>query len=234
MPSVVIMIPDPALRQLMQHAFAVAGWATNVAHSALDALALAFNVEADRIVATTADGAADGLLDQLAADDVLSETPCSLLVSTVSLREWPAGVRTSEFAMPCDPYWLVVHADTHIGRETPSGLGRRPASDDPCDLALYEWWWTLAAFHLVRDAVVGEADDVLGRIARRTGTRISMMSDAPEADDIAGWAPLEQSMAWRVPSGVAWWLVEAEPGDLTPQSVACVSAVAGTIGAARK
>ena len=136
--------------------------------------------------------------------------------------------------MPCDPYWLVVHADTHIGRDTPSGLGRRPASDDPCDLALYAWWWTLAAFHLVRDAVTGEVDDVLERVARRTGTRISIVSDAPLADDLADWAPSEQPTTWRVPTGASWWLVEAEPGDLTPQSVACISAVASALPVPRR
>ena len=222
MPEVVIALIDRSWRRLVQHAFAVAGWSTEVTHSPVDALAMAFNCEADLIV-TGNDTMAIELLRDLERDPVLSVTPCALVTSgTVSPPSTSLESLTA-FRQPCDPYWIVYHADSHLGRETPTGLGRRPFSDDDCDLMLHQWWWSLAAADLIRQTFeLVEADppqDVVAEIAERLARRVG--ATAIIREKCGGSAP------YKLCDGYCWRVESEEP--LSAPTCACIDAVAGVV-----
>jgi len=242
MPQVVLVIPDRALRLVWEYAFAAAGWRTHTADTTIDALAVAFNVDADALVTTLADasGASTGLdlVREFAADVELKDVPRYLLA--------PAGLRLADadatiFAQPCDPYWLIVDADTHLGRTTPTGLGHRPLSHDDRDVAIHSWWWTLAATDLIRQALRHwrehhDLERVLlfagERLGQRIGAEVALAASHPEGKELALWRPEEASVrTWLVSFGEAgWWRIIAPEEGLTVAHIECIGALAAALG----
>jgi hypothetical protein len=224
MPEVVIALTDRSWRRLVQHAFAVAGWSTEVTHSPVDALAMAFNCEADLIV-TGSDAMALELLRDLEKDSVLSITPCALITSGTTPPPDTILESLTVFRQPCDPYWIVHHADSHLGRETPAGLGRRPFSDDDCDLMLHQWWWSLAAADLIRQAFelveTDSGEDIGTVIAERLGRRVGAVAVTREKCE--GDAP------YKLGGGYCWRIELEEP--LSAPTCACIDAVVGAVRA---
>jgi len=246
-PQVVLVLPDRATRLAWEYLFAAAGWRTHAAGTTIDALAIAFNVEADFIVTALADQAGRhlglDLVRELAADPELNALPCALLV--------PPGVRLPDLDAPhvtilddpCDPYWAIAAADAHLGRTTPPGLGRRRPSDDDCGVALHAWCWTLAAADLSRQARQAArehgdpfrlAEEVGDRLGRRIGADVrAVLGDRPIGTDLADWRPNRAGDgAWTIalaapgPSDAMWWAVGASEEGLLLAAAECAGAVA--------
>lgn len=224
MPEVVIALTDPPWRRLVQHAFAVAGWSTEVAHSPVDALAMAFNCEADLIV-TGNDAIGVELLRDLEKDSLLSSTPVALIASGAASEPNAALESLTVFPQPCDPYWIVHYADCHLGRETPAGLGRRPFTDDDCDLMLHQWWWTLAASDLIRQAFQlvksDPTEDIAAAVAECLARRI-------------GAAVITRETAWEAGlcyelGGCYYWQVDESEEPLSAPTIACIDAIVGAV-----
>lgn len=192
MPHVVLVMPDRALRLLWEHAFSVAGWRTDPADTAIDALAAAFNAEADAIVVALTDAISAEIgretLGELEKDSELSAIPRFALAVDGPGADVP-GVRV--FPQPCDPFWLICEADAALGRETPRGLGRRPFSESDTDVMVHAWWWTLAAGDLVQRVMRFDADGITGealavKVAELLGLRADVQIEIGHGDPPQG------------------------------------------------
>ena len=242
-PQAVLALPDRATCLLWSHAFAAAGWRSHSADTRIDALAIAFNVDANLLVTAIADPTeADTgieLIAELAADEELRGTPTVLLI--------PDGVRPLEAdeprvslaREPCDPYWIIAEADARLGRETPPGLGHLVAGQgggrvDDMDATICAWWWALAAADLARrarGAGCAQYSDVASLLARRTGVEIRQCASRPDGTDLAEWqADSKHVDPWIVSvSNTHWWRISPLGEPLTANRVACIGAVVGAI-----
>ena len=250
-PQAVLVFPDRALRLLWEHAFATAGWRAHCADTAMDALAVAFNCDADAVVTVLVQtpGAESGLavLGEFAADQELSSVLRYLLVPEGISRSLTVIHGATVFEQPCDPFWLISDIDTRLGRRTPAGLGHRPFSDGDLDVAIHHWWWSLAAADLVRQAVrmraeSGDENALVAAMGGRLGRRIDAevrfvpgVSPRPEGVDLSLWgmegsgaeALVVQLTAASGPIG--WWRIAPPEEGLTARHIECIGALAAVL-----
>jgi hypothetical protein len=224
MPAVVIVIQDRTLRLLFRHVFAVAGWSADVAPSTLDALAIAYNAEADLIV-TANDDEGTELIHQLAHDEFLRNTRCIMLLSPGTDNPSPDIPSFEAITFPCDPYWIVTTEDIRLNRGTPRGLGRRAASDDDLDTTLHRWWWSLATTDLIhyaalRAAKAGSVKLFTTDMAHRLGGRVG--ADIASAKTENAWqVKLDEDLTWSIR------IDDDEP--LSPETRACIESVVSAV-----
>jgi len=245
MPHVVLVMPDRALRLLWEHAFSVAGWRTDPADTAVDALATAFNAEADAIVVALMDATSAEVgretLAELEKDAELSVIPRFALVTDDPGADFP-GVRV--FPQPCDPFWLICEADAALGRETPRGLGRRPFSEHDTDVMVHACWWALVAADLVQRVMRLNADGMAGealaaKVAQLVGFRADIQiesgrGDAPQGRNFpcygekggveSGIVILEDSAASKT-----WWRVTLPREGVSRGVAESITAVARAV-----
>jgi hypothetical protein len=224
MPAVVIVIQDRPVRLLCQHVFAVARWSTDVAPSPLDALAIAYNAEADLIITTNDDEGAE-LIHQLSHDEVLRNTRCVMLLPPGTDDPSPDILSFEAVTFPCDPYWIVAAEDIRLGRETPRGLGRRAASNDDLDTTLHRWWWALATTDLVQHAALsaaeaGSVELFTTEMAHRLGCRVGAEIASAKTED-AWQVQLAEDLTWSIR------LDDDEP--LSPETKACIGSVVSAV-----
>jgi len=247
MPHVVLVMPDRALRLLWEHAFSVAGWRTDPADTAVDALATAFNAEADAIVVALTDAMSAEVgretLAELENDVELSVIPRFALVVDDSGAGFP-GVRV--FPQPCDPFWLICEADAALGRETPPGLGRRPFSESDTDVMVHAWWWTLAAADLVQRVMQLDADGMVGeplaaKVAQLAGFRVDVQIEIGHGDPPQGArnfpcygekGGVENRVVVLRDSDASktWWRVTLPREGVSREVVEAITAVARAVG----
>ena len=231
---------------LWDRVFAAGGWRTHPADTVIDALAVAFNAEADLVVTCLADAAGRNvgrdLVRELSRDEMLSEVPCALLVPEGVHLPDIATPHVTLFEQPCDPYWVLVHADARAGRATPRGLGHLVTahgrgSPDEIDGTLHAWLWTLAAADLARQARRHPdrstlLDSIGQRLARRVGADVVSSAERPDGADLATSQPdREDQLGWVVQIGSAgWWRITLQEEPLNGCHVECIAAVAGAVG----
>lgn len=229
-------MPDRAMRLLWEHAFSVAGWLTGTANTRIDALAAAYNSEADAVVVGLMDEESHEIgmatLAGLADDEDLKHVPRYAVVVDQH-DENLSGTRV--FRQPCDPFWLIFEADSVLGREPPRGLGRRPFSESDTDIMVHAWWWGVAASDLVRQAIrlrdeLGPGKDLVSRVAElvaaRTDVRIDVMDARPPETDRG----LPDGFAvTRGAGGQLWWRLDVRAEGISRTAWECISQVADAL-----
>lgn len=223
-------MPDRALRLLWEHAFSVAGWRTDPADVAVDALAAAFNAEADAVVVAQTDPASTAVgretLAELVRDEELRDVPRYAIVIGDGAGEELAGVRV--FQTPCDPFWLICEADAALGRETPRGLGRRPFTDSDTDIMVHAWWWAIAAADLVQRVVKLKAEGANGdELARQAVELLEKRVDVAIETGKSG--SFTSAGATMELTPMLSWRVLAPAEGLSRGARECVAVVAKTL-----